>query len=347
MVCAFCAAKWSWGSHFAAQNVRPHRHDAVMTERGWGRVVGCAGRQHGLVTGAQVNTAGVTRGALRTRVASGELENAAPGVYRFCSAPRTWEQRALAALMRLGPQAALSHGSAAHVLKLDGFHRTPTNVDVLVAKDSGVKTTNWCTERSVVLHHTRTAFESRVVNGLRVTDLARTVMDLAGQVDGERLEDALDAAQRRNPGLEGVLSRKLKRSCKGVTGSAQLAGLLEERGGEHTDSALEAKVFRALRKARVRRPEHQHEVFDGERYVVRLDFAWVREKVALHVDGYTYHQQRTRFEHDRGVATQLTALGWRSVWVTSRSLGGHDWVKAVKAALRDADPQLTLFKRAN
>jgi very-short-patch-repair endonuclease len=316
-----------------------------MTEQGWGRVVRVAGRQHGLVTRAQVLASGVTRCTLRTRVANGELEQTERGVFRFCSSSRSWEQRALAALLRLGPEASLSHASAAYVLRLDGFNHPPPNIEVLLSHESGVKAARWRTQRSVVLHRTRVTFDSRVVNGLRVTNLARTVMDLAGQVDGERLEGALDAAQRRNPGLEGELTRTLERHRCGVTGSAQLAGLLEERGGQHTDSPLEVKVSRALRKARVRQPAHQHEVFDGERYVVRLDFAWVREKVALHVDGYAYHQQRTRFEHDRDVATQLTALGWRSVWVTSRSLGGRDWVKAVKAALQDADPQLTLFKK--
>jgi very-short-patch-repair endonuclease len=308
-------------------------------------MVALAARQHGLVTSKQFKVAGFPRAVVRWRQDSGHLERVCRGVYRFPAAPLTWEHRALSALLRLGPGSCLSHASAAHVLRLDGFQARPTTLDVLVRRGRGAKSSPAAPLLDgLVLRRTRVPFATCVVNGLRVTDLARTVLDLAGQVEGERLEDALDAAQRRNPGLEGELSRALEGGGRGVLGSAQLAGLLEERDGQHTDSALEARVFRALRRARVRRPVHQHRVLDGERYVVRVDFAWVREKVALHVDGYEYHQQRTRFEHDRDVATQLTALGWRSVWVTARSLGANDWVKALKAALRDGDPQLTLFK---
>ncbi len=316
-----------------------------MGDEGWRRMVALAGRQHGLLTSEQFREGGVRPAAVRWRLDTGQLERVCTKIYRFPAARRTWEQRAQLALLRLGPGSTLSHASAAHVLRLDGFEARPATIEALMLRGRGAKSST--TEPvldGLVLHRTRVPFETRVVDGLRVTDLARTILDLAGQVGEERLEFALDAAQRRNPRLGAALEHTLERGHHGVAGVVQLSGLLDERDGQHTDSALEAKVFRLLRKAGVRRPVHQHDVFDRDSYVVRLDFAWVREKVALHVDGYGFHSQRERFEHDREVTTRLTALGWNSIRVTSRGLDRGTWVEALRAALRAGNPQLTFFK---
>jgi very-short-patch-repair endonuclease len=75
---------------------------------------------------------------------------------------------------------------------------------------------------------------------------------------------------------------------------------------------------------------------------VRIDFAWPAERVGLHVDGYRWHHQRDRFERDRAQLARLTALGWRSVHVTSRGVEDAEWLVALRSALRAGAAQLPL-----
>jgi very-short-patch-repair endonuclease len=295
-----------------------------------------------LVTRLQARQSGLTVKALRAALTRGELERVHGGVYRFASSRATWEQRALAALLRLGPSAALSHASAAFVLRLQGFSSRPDTIELTTARDGPRTKRIRPVMQGVLLHRTRVPFRTLDVGGLRVTSTTRTLQDLASRLEGDALEDTLDAAQHTF-GLGERLQRAIEPAARGVKGTTRLRRLLEERQGAKTDSPLENRVFRALRRARLPRPVLQLEVFDGSEYVTRLDFAWPTERVALHVDGYAYHCRRTQFDHDRTVASKLTALGWRAVWVTSRTLQDPGWLTDLRAALTHGAPQLSLL----
>jgi hypothetical protein len=81
-------------------------------------------------------------------------------------------------------------------------------------------------------------------------------------------------------------------------------------------------------------------VYDARGYVVRIDFAWPRHLVALHVDSFLHHSGRTRFEHDRSFLNRLSALGWHSIFVTSRALDAGDaWLTSLQAVLAAREPQ--------
>lgn len=54
-----------------------------------------------------------------------------------------------------------------------------------------------------------------------------------------------------------------------------------------------------------------------------LDIAFVREKVAVEIDGYEYHSSRESFERDRVRHSILTAMGWRILHVTWGELIHH------------------------
>ena len=187
-----------------------------------------------------------------------------------------------------------------------------------------------------------------LVSGLRVTSPTRTLLDLAGVVGpacglDDPLDDALDSVQRRWSGADRRLRRLLDELGMGRPGARRLGALLEDRRGASTDSALEARAFRALRRTQLQRPTHQYEVYDADRYVTRLDFAWVQERVALLADSHAWHVQLNRFERDRTVATWLQVLGWHLVWVTSRSLTNGRWREALRGALEARAPQLKLI----
>jgi very-short-patch-repair endonuclease len=130
---------------------------------------------------------------------------------------------------------------------------------------------------------------------------------------------------------------------RGQPGAAQLRDLLSTRLA-HTDSPLEASVLRRLRAEGIAVPSNQFEVRDEGNLVARVDFAWPTQRVALHVDGYRWHSQRERFDRDRSQLARLTALGWISVQVTATGLDQPAWVAALRVALKDRSPQLSLSR---
>ena len=72
-------------------------------------------RQHGVVSHEQAIASGLSADAVRWRVASGRWERIARGLYRVRDAPWTWEARAHALALRLGPAGALTLEAAAHL----------------------------------------------------------------------------------------------------------------------------------------------------------------------------------------------------------------------------------------
>src|SRR5207245_4356318 len=106
-----------------------------------------------------------------------------------------------------------------------------------------------------------------VVDGIPVTTAARTLIDLAGIVDADVLEEALDDALRR--GL--VTVRRLRWRMAEVGARRVLTDFVDARaGGRVTESTLETRFLRALRKAGLPKPIAQHRI--GH---YRVDFAYI------------------------------------------------------------------------
>ncbi|HVE69571.1 MAG TPA: type IV toxin-antitoxin system AbiEi family antitoxin domain-containing protein, partial [Solirubrobacteraceae bacterium] len=72
-----------------------------------------ATRQHGVITRAQIEALGVSRRGIDRRLASGRLDPLYRGVYSVGHRAVSREARWLAAVLAIGPDAVLSHRSAA------------------------------------------------------------------------------------------------------------------------------------------------------------------------------------------------------------------------------------------
>ena len=72
-----------------------------------------AATQHSLVAPAQCRVVGLSRHVVHRLVRRRHWEVVAPGVYRICGSPLTWQSRAMAAALASGPEALVSHRSAA------------------------------------------------------------------------------------------------------------------------------------------------------------------------------------------------------------------------------------------
>jgi very-short-patch-repair endonuclease len=89
-----------------------------------------ADRQHGVVSLAQLEALGLSASAVRGRVASGRLHGIHRGVYAVGRARLTRDGRSMAAVLACGPEAVLSHRSAAAHWGLIADNRAVSDVSV-------------------------------------------------------------------------------------------------------------------------------------------------------------------------------------------------------------------------
>ncbi len=287
-----------------------------------------AAGQHGLVTRKQAEAAGMSTHTITARVQSGEWVRVLPGVYRLTAVAPSGRQAAHAAALWAGPGAVVSHAAAGVLWELMGV--ATKRVELWVPPTCRPTSKLVTVHRGVV-----EARDRRVLDGIPVTSPARTVVDLAGRLDGEALDSVVDdAVHRRLVSPAELRERAAALAGKGRAGTGALLRLLTARdAGPAAESRLETRVRRVLRAAGLR-PVPQHEVVVGARRY-RLDFAWPAERVAVEADGWSAHGARRAFERDRRRSADLAAAGWRVLPVTWTQISQQpaDVIARVRAAL--------------
>ena len=156
----------------------------------------------------------------------------------------------------------------------------------------------------------------RIVQGIRVTSVPRTLVDLAAALDEESIEALVEDAFYRGLTTPMAVQRCLEAlGGKGRAGSGRLRKILSVReDAPALESRLELRVWRLLRRAGLR-PVRQYSVRYGD-MTYRLDFAWPALKVGIEADGYASHAGTRRFVRDRSRVADLAEQGWRIVPVT-------------------------------
>jgi len=266
-------------------------------------------RQHGLVTTAQAHSIGIASPALTRRVQSGELDRILPRVYRSPLLARTLQQSAPTAVLWAGDGAIASHATAAHLWGIDAV--VERCIHVWVPQQRRLKAARVVVHRGEVVQRDR-----RIRDRVPVTSPARTLVDLAGVIDGEPLEAALEDVLHRGLTTSFAVLRCLDAvGGTGRAGSQHLRKLIAERDDSALESRLEVKVWRLLRGAGLR-PVRQYDVRCGGRKY-RLDFAWPKFKVAVEAGGFSAHGgTRIRFVADRRRTADLAAEEWTVIPVT-------------------------------
>lgn len=275
-----------------------------------------AARQYGLFTMEQALASGISRDAIRRRVRAGSLLEQAPNVFRMAGAPRSWQQRAMAASLWVGENGAVGGAAAGALHRLDGFP-PPVSIDVVTPREL-----RW---RGKLLKVRRTPFWAETdrveISSIGVTSIERTLIDIAGRVSEDRLEVAIEDALRRRLTDPAKIMSRLQMLPANQHGRAVVTRLLTERGAEPpAESGLEVKVIRLLREEGYPRPLRQKVLDDDGRFVGRVDLAWPERRLILEVDSFRFHSGRQAWDRDRERRNALTALGWIVLHVTSKML---------------------------
>ena len=297
-------------------------------------IAGRADRQHGVVATWQLLGDGIGPTTIKRRTADRRLQRLHRGVYAVGHTRTTIHGRWMAAVLALGPDAVLSHREAAALWALRASNRA--SIDVTVARTSRRRRKRITVHRTGQLHpEDRTRRQ-----GIPVTSVARTLLDLAEIVSSTQLQRAYEEAARL-----GVLDTKavtaLLARSNGRHGVAALRSMLEYDPTPVLDSKseLESRFLDVVRDAGLPLPQLNVLV---EGFLV--DAYWPGARLAVELQSYGFHSHRRAFERDRSKLAHLKVAGYEVLALTHRQVTREpQWVgRAVSSLLAQSS---RLFRR--
>jgi hypothetical protein len=260
-----------------------------------------------VVATRQLDGLGYGRNSVAKAAATGRLHRVHRGVYVVGYRRLTWHGRCMAAVLASSPSVA-SHLSAGW---LWGLLRTrPGTVHVTCPKGRRA-------ERSFVVHRSELAAVDRTVrDGIPVTSLPRTILDLA--VDSRpktvgrfiELADELKVFDLRE-------MRELLDRSNGHRGAGKVRAALDAYRPERqfTRSGLERRFLELVREAGLPEPAMNDVVAGYE-----LDAWWEAERFGVELDAWETHGSRLSFEEDRVRDDALLLAGIETTRVTGPRL---------------------------
>jgi very-short-patch-repair endonuclease len=164
-------------------------------------------------------------------------------------------------------------------------------------------------------------------DGIPVTSPARTILDLAGQMDEFDLESVLAAAFRKNLVRRSQLADVMDRN-PGVKGIARLRSLLDQTAClRDTRSEYERRYLKLLRAAELPLPLTNTWVAGK-----LVDGLWPDLRLVLEVDGYGVHGGRDKFESDRVRDQRLPIADHYVIRVTARQIDHAPYALVARTA---------------
>jgi very-short-patch-repair endonuclease len=252
---------------------------------------------------------GVGRGAIKYWLRSGRLHLVYPGVYAVGHRVLGDQGRLWAAVLACGSGAVISHRSAAKVWGIRPNNRKP--IDVTVPGRSRHK------RKGIDVHRVRHLDPRDVTkrDGIPVTTLARTLLDLAEVVPQNQVRRAINEADYQKlfdlRAVNEVLSRSNGRRGQKPLRSALIAVV----PGERTRSDFEEAFLDFCEQRGIPRPKvNQH--LDGR----EVDMLWPESDLIVELDGYQAHSTRRAFEDDRRRDAKQALTELRTIRVTDRWL---------------------------
>jgi very-short-patch-repair endonuclease len=253
-----------------------------------------AGRQHGVVTRAELSDAGVTKAQIEARLASGALLREYRGVFRVGHRAPSTEARYMAAVKAGGDGALLAGRAAAYLLGLmKGRPPEPTVIAPTPRHVRGLRTR---------VCRALEARDGTIVNGIPVTTVPFTLVALTPDATIEELARSCHEAGVKYGTTPRQVYAVLERRPT-APGATKLRRVL---GGEErvTLSALEREFLKRLREADLPLPETNRPA--GGR---RVDCRWPEHRLTVELDSYRYHRSRHAWEQDRRREREAYARG--------------------------------------
>ena len=262
-------------------------------------------RQDGVIGRAQAVAAGMSTEAIRFRVRTERWIQVHGGVYVAADHPWTDRARVRAGVLAAGPDATAHGMTAAWWDNLTT--RVPAMIDVTVPRRRKARALSGVRIRRRDLSH----LDRLGLYDLWLTTTPLTVLEaaVAAGADGPALLDRALQRRVRYPALHRTHCRTLGRH--GSPAATALLAAATDRAGSQAELLLKA----LLRREGITGWQ-QHPMRLG----YELDFAFAAERVVIEVDGWAWHVDRDRFQHDRERQNALVNAGWRVLRFTWHDL---------------------------
>jgi len=275
----------------------------------WTGIARSAGRQHGVISRAQLMALGAAKDAIRRWVAEERLYRLHRGVYAVGHEALTPKSRYLAAVYACGPDALLSHRAAGALQDLV----SSTVIEVTAPRGCKPKP-------GITIHRSRLIHpdDRAQVDGIPTTSVARTFVDLADVLNERQLTTAVRQAELLKLLDVRAIDTTLDR-LPGRTGRHRLKRVLAAYEPEPhlLRSEAERKLKRLCEQHRLPQPQFNVQVAGYE-----VDVYWPEAKLALEFDGAETHLTRHAFHEDRRRDRALAVEGVQTLRVTWPDLGG-------------------------
>ncbi len=286
-----------------------------------------AARQHGVVGRPQLLELGIGRRSIEYRLRVGRLRRlyrGARAAYAVGHEALPLIARAAAAIIATGTGSAASHWTALALYEL--IERARPLIHVTSAHERR-------TRRGLFIHRATLPGEDLdLVDGVPVTTVARTCLDISAEGNDRALRTLIKRAEFRNlldpSEIVDMLARYPRR--RGRRTLARIAAGYALTAGP-TMSPIEDDMIEFCGARGIPLPETNAPIRAGGR-VRRVDCVWREARLAVELDGRDAHQRALAFEDDRERDRALTAAGWRPIRVTSAQL--RHGADALEADLR-------------
>jgi hypothetical protein len=268
----------------------PARRARGKTER----LVSLAEGQGGVIHRNQLLAAGVSGSTISRWEAAGRLHRLYESVYAIGHRAIAEQGKLYAGLLFVGPDAVLSHSTAASWWRLLDVESRIIHLSAPGQRSSVA---------DLVIHHPR-ELERVQHRGLPVTPVARTLVDIASLVPFSRLRRALAQAEFLRLADLDAVERVTRR---GRTGSRALGRALALHRPElaRTLSELEERFLELCDKHAIPLPEVNVMVCG-----LMVDALWRVQRVIVELDGRAAHGTAAAIERDHGRDLTLRTAGY-------------------------------------
>jgi hypothetical protein len=284
-----------------------------MRNKGLPRVDGSlatlAKQQHGVVSIRQLtHELGYTRDVVFRAVRAERLHALHRGVFAVGHTNLSLQGQCLAGVLACGEGALLSHYSAAWLWGLVKGSPVPVEVTTPIPRKLHLP---------VRRHRSRILIEDdyQIEDGIPVTAVPRTLLDLAARIRSDRLRRILERAEELALLDLGPIEALLARS-RGHRGRRPLhSAIALYRPPPFTRSELERRFLDLVLAAGLPRPATNFAEAGYE-----LDAYWPDHRFAVELDVYETHGTREAFERDRLRQEDLKLAGIELIRVTGTRL---------------------------
>lgn len=296
-----------------AWTVDPDSRAQLSTDVRERSIAALARRQHGVVHHRQLIALGLSRQTIQRRVAARRLHPVHRGVYAVGHSRLTLRGRWIAAVLACSPGAALSHRDAGHLRNLR--HSQNARIEVTVPAAAHPR------RPGLRVHRTTLAPENlTIVDGIPVTSLARTLLDLAAILKPHQLARAIEAAERQRLLDYAPLHALLTSNPRHAGASNLRTALATYTEGTITESDYEAVLLYVCPTYGLPRPQTNSALTLRDGTTIRPDAYWPAHRLVVEVDGDDWHAHRTARRRDHARDADIQALGLMVVRVLADDL---------------------------